>query len=370
MSDTTLATSLSHWTRRLRGTAATQHALQNEARYSVARHRHRTSEALFLVRLYQAVSLIVAFLMMPQLWEIALEEPTMDPRWPVFWVPLDAIRTVITAIMLLYVGSAILAAVCYQRRLFRACHWVMLVQAVALLFSFGYTNNYFHIWMWLGLFFIFIPNLPFDQILASRRHRHQSLLVFSWATAFMLLFYTLSGIGKLRGIIPDKPDMLSSLHPDALANLVVKGLVGMDWETPLGHVLAEMPILGWPAYIAVIYIETIALMALFRPALLAPLGWCLMAMHFGIWFFMNILFYLQPLQALMMLAWSPLRPRQLRAMQVIEELPGIGSLAWYARNRPDQKLLAFWWREEWPVMLLIVVLGLTVKLPEAIAKFL
>ena len=48
--------------------------------YQAARHIDMTREALFLVRLYYAVSVVVAFLLIPDIWDIALGAPAFKSR--------------------------------------------------------------------------------------------------------------------------------------------------------------------------------------------------------------------------------------------------------------------------------------------------
>ena len=353
--------------RRLRGSAASASLARP---YSVQRHVAAASEAWVLLRIYYAVSLIVAFLNMPDLWEIALETPTFDPTWPVVWMRWTGIGTGATVLVLLHMAGGVLAALWYHQRWARALYFLGFVQVVGLYSSFGYTNNSSHIWLWISFALIFAPSGSASALMADRGHRHDMLRVMAWTTALILLFYTLSGIAKMVGAIPLDSSKISSLAPEALAHLVINRLLLANSSTVFGDLLGHFPLLGWPVYLLVLYIEVFALFAIARPALLPVFGAFLMVFHIGIWFFMGIQFPWQPLQALLLLVWSPFRPAVLRPREVAEQLPLLGSVLYHRRVRPDTPLWRFWWRDEWPMFAALAVLTVLDVAPEAVKRVL
>ena len=358
---------IDHIVRGLRGSAARGYTARP---YDAARHIDMTREALFLLRLYYAVSVVVAFRLIPDIWDIALTTPAIEPRWPVLWVSQGILKPAATVLLTALMASAVLAALAWHNRWARLAFAVLLLENVALEFSFGYTNNFYHIWLWMGIGFVFMPNARPEVILADRRLRYRALMAMAWTTALVLLFYTLSGLAKLAGAVPTGPHNYSTLLPYALANHVAARMLLTDEVTVLGQLLTQMPALGWPAFLAVIYIEVFAIHALFRPALLRVFGVFLLVFHVGIWFFMGIQFYLQPLQMLMLLVWSPFRPRRQGVRETLEQLPGIGSVLYWRRVRPGPGLAVFWWREEWPTALVMAVLGLVDLGPKLIERVL
>lgn len=352
--------------RRLRGSAATA----KRQPYSVARHIDMTADIWSIVRIFYAVSLMIAFAFItPGLWEIAVTGQALEPRWPVFWMHWVDVHTGATLLLIANMAAAFFAAPLYRKRWVRVALFITFFQSVALLLSRGYTNNSFHIWLWLSFFFAWLPDSDGRDSLFDRRFRYDTIRVFVWATGTILLFYTLSGIAKAVGAFPINADKLSSLAPEALAHLVLKQLMISGEETVFGWVLGQLPALGWPMYLLVIYIEVFALMALFRPALLPLFGWALMAFHIGIWFFMGILFPMQPLQVLLLLVWSPFALRPWSARDAFEQLPLLGSILYWRRQRPtDVGWAKFWWRDEWPMLAALTALTMLDIAPELVKR--
>ena len=353
--------------RRLRGSAASAAMARP---YSAQRHVAAASEAWVLLRIYYAVSLVVAFLNLPSVWDIALDAPTFDPTWPVVWMQWTGISAGATTLVLLYMASGVCAALWYGQRWARALHFIAFLQVVGLYSSFGYTNTSHHIWLWISFALVFVPTAQASGLANDRRLRHDTLRVLAWTTALILLFYTLSGIAKMVGAIPMDASKISSLAPEALAHLVLKRILLADVTTVFGDLLGHAPVLGWPLYLLVLYIEVFALFAIVRPALLPVFGAFLMVFHTGIWFFMGIQFIWQPLQALLLLVWSPFRPAQLRGRDVLEQLPLFGSVLYHRRTQPDMGLWRFWWRDEWPMVAVLTVLTTLDIAPEVVKRLL
>ena len=347
-------------TRRLRAPGATATG------YSAERHIGMTRDALFLVRLYYAASLVLTFLLVEDVWALTLSDPAIDPRWPVAWLQPGWARGASMVLLVVTMGASVLAALNHERRWIRALFALALLQTTALQFSFGFTNHFFHIWLWIGTCFVFLPSASHAAIIAARRLRYETLRVFAWTTVLILLFYTLSGIAKFAGAIPLDADSLSSLAPTGLAHHVVARMLVTQEVTVMGQVLAEFPALGWPAFLAVIYIELFAIVALFRPVLLPLFGAFLMLFHMGIWMFMGIGFWFQPLQVLMFLVWSPFRPAQWSLARALHALPLLGGTAYWASHRQSVSLWSAWVRFELPVLVLIAALSFVALLPYVI----
>ncbi|MBR9814529.1 hypothetical protein GYB61_11815 [bacterium] len=353
--------------RRLQGSAAAS----NRRGYNAARHTDMAAEVWVIVRIFYAASLMVSFAFItPTLWKIAIAEPMLEPRWPVFWIHWVDVRLGATVLLIANMAAAFFAAPLYRKRWPRVALAITFFLSVALMLSRGYVNNSFHIWLWLTFFFAWLPDSDSRASLMDRRFRYDSVRVFVWATGTVLLFYTLSGIAKFIGAVPMNADKLSSVAPEALAHLVTKQLMISGDESVFGGLLVQLPTLGWPVYMLVIYIEIFALFALFRPALIPVFGWALMAFHIGIWFFMGILFPMQPLQVLLLLVWSPLALRPFSARGAIEQLPLLGSVVFWRRTKPNVSLMKFWWADEWPLFTVIAALTFLDVLPELVKRLL
>lgn len=360
---TDIAARASQFARRLSGAAASPQRLP----YDAEMHRWRVLEAWQVVRIFYAVMLVVMFWQLSSIWDNANTAQAVDLRWPVIWMQIAGVKPSATLVLFGMFASAVLGGVFYRQRAARVAVAFFFVQHVALNTSFGYVNNSLHIWMWISIGFACLPTVTDQGLLQSRLLRQQTLTVFAWLTGLVLLFYTLSGIAKLIGAVPLDPDKLSSLAPDALAHLVLNRLLVADEVSVLGDLLAIVPAAGWPVYLLVIYIEAFAFVALFRPALLQLFGAILVVFHIGIWFFMDIQFPMQPLQVLLLLVWSPLRPRQWNMRETVQALPLFGS-AYLAVNAHVGNKLAFWWRQEWRVFVVLGVLTVLDILPELIKR--
>ena len=339
--------------------------------YNANVHRWRAQEAWQVVRMYYAVMLVVMFWQLDNIWENAQLAQAVDLRWPVAWMQWLGIKAGATIVLFGMFASGLLGVVFFRHRLARIAVAFFFVQHVAFNNSFGYVNNSFHIWMWMSLGFACLPTATAEQLHQSRVLRHQTLMVFTWVTGLILLFYTLSGIAKLVGAIPIDPSKMSSLAPDALAHLVLNRLLAADEVSVFGDLLAAAPIAGWPIYLLVIYIEVFAFIALFRPALLWLFGSILVVFHIGIWFFMEIQFPLQPLQVLLLLVWSPFRPRNADWRQILWSLPLLGSaLRPMAQDmtQASASRVVYWWQQEWRVFAVIAVLAALDVLPELVKR--
>ena len=181
---------------------------------------------------------------------------------------------------------------------------------VALENSFGSINHYAHLPLWLALCFVFLPGGTLDDLLAADRRaaRRRFLATFFLAQALAGLFYTLSGLHKVYfGVfVPD--GRVSSFAPDALPLLVVHRWLQTGEAPLLQEIFLAHGWIAWPGYLLVLYLETFAFVAAFRPALHRLWGTGLMVFHVLVWALMGIPFRYQPMLVAMLFLLSPFDP--------------------------------------------------------------
>ena len=297
------------------------------------RHRAMFDQAFWLVRAYYAAMLYIAYGEMSPLWRIAVNGGNIDPLWPVFWTTDVQLASI--SIMVAMVTTAVLAVVFPDRR------WPKLLVFVAFLltasfrtsFGLGSINHGNHYWLWLAFCFCFLPSGGREDLRTSMASRYRFLLTFWFAQALILLFYSMSGFWKLAaGIEALVLGEFSGFHPDALAQITAWKMLQTGDESLLGPTLMAYPWVGWPAHLWVIYVELVAFIVLFRPALHRLWGAMLVAFHIGTFLLLNISFPKHVLVLTLLFVWSPFVQRQADLVTVISLLPGLG---WLSRRTPD-----------------------------------
>ena len=271
------------------------------------RQRHSFDTAYWHVRLYYAVTLYFAYVQMIAVWRIAERVTAIDPLWPVWWV--SDVRSAGVSILLLFMGAALLGVLLPQYRAVRTLVFLAMVQSIAYRYSFGAINHSLHFWLWVGFCFCFLPSGNRTQLRATLSTRHRYLLIF-WATlALIMLFYSLSGFWKiataLQEITQGRPHAFS---PTALANVAAAKMLQEGFDSVLGPFLVAHPWLGLPVNVWVIYIELVAFIVAFRPALHKLWGVMLIVFHVGTYLLLNIGFNLHMLVLTLFFVWSPFAP--------------------------------------------------------------
>ena len=305
--------------------------------FNAKRHRAMFDQAFWLVRVYYAAMLYIAYTDMSRLWNTALKGGSIDPIWPAFWA--TDVQTAGTSLLVALIASAVLAVAIPDRRWPRILVFVCFLMAAAFRTSFGLgsINHGNHYWLWLGFCFCFLPSGSREYLRTSLASRYRFLLTFWYTQALILLFYSMSGFWKVAAAIEALSlGEFSAFHPDALAQIVAWKMIEIGEVTVLGPLLAENPWVGWPAHLAVIYVELVAIMILFRPALHRLWGLMLIIFHIGTFFLLDISFPKHVLVLTLLFVWSPFIQQAVSVQTILRALPGLWWLAKFlpATERP------------------------------------
>jgi hypothetical protein len=327
-----------HWLRRARDRLRGPMPLRRP--YSAAADIDAGERAWWAVRAFYLVVLHLAFETQRNLQQLGASDRQIDPLWPVAWVDAETFTAAANVIGLGFLASSLIAVLAPARCIPRILVALFYLQALAFENSFGSINHYGHLGLWLALSFALLPATSRDQLRRSRAQRHAYLAVFFLAQSMVALFYTSSGARKAYYgfVVPE--GAISSLAPDALPILVAqKWLQTGDQPLP-AELFMQHLWLAWPMHLLVIYVELVALLAVFRRELHQLWGAMLITFHIAVWLLLGISFAYQPVLLALVLVWSPFAPKPYpRLLQILHQLPGLGDLA-HLVSRPLQRRLS------------------------------
>jgi len=309
-----------------------------KAHFDGQRQRQAFDQAFWLVRIYYAAMLLIAYQEMWPLWKMALNGGAFTPLWPIFWAA-DA-GSAGSVILLSLMTSAVLAVALPDHRWPKILVFLSFLSAAAFRSSFGLgsINHGHHFWIWIGFCFCFLPCGPQASLRSSKSERYRFLLTFFFTQALILLFYSMSGFWKIAAAIEALINgKISAFHPEALAMIATWKMIQLDRITMFGPFLADHPWLGWPTYFWVIYIEIVALMVLCRPALHRLWGIMLIGFHIGTFLLLGINFPKHVLVLTILFVWSPFAIDPVGFRKALSCLPWFG---WLFREQDAKPMSA------------------------------
>lgn len=291
--------------------------------------RARTIVQVFaLLTLYTTASFV-----MPR-WAGWRASEGIVPLWPIRWIAWLPTPTAVDIICLYALGATAGAFFFIENRRWRfnAALGVLFLQA--LINSFGKINHSWHPWIFVAFAFVFLPSGPWRDYAQNDRRREQFYAVLWGAQLLVMLIYTMSGAWKVYGIVAQWQDgAITALNPSAFAYQVANRTIQTDTVGPLSNLIINVPWLGWLPYLAVIYLETFAVVAVFRPRLQRVWAAALICFHIGSWLTMTIAFNAQIL-VLGLLFWlSPFVPAENPMRQVLKEFPLVKELSYLFHKR-------------------------------------
>ena len=173
--------------------------------------------AYTIVGLFYACNVFIVFQYMHR-WRGLAEIRQIDPLWPVFWVPWLGIETAVHGIMATVVVGALAAAFLPHRRAARTSAFLGLLLYHAFINSFGKIGHNWHAWILCALLLVFLPDGTRLQLAPSRAQRQRYLNVFWGAQAMQLVLYSMAGIQKIAGVVPQAlRGQVHSFAPEALS---------------------------------------------------------------------------------------------------------------------------------------------------------
>ena len=249
------------------------------------------------------------------------------PRFPLLWAQHIEYGTVVTIVFLVWVFSALIASVFPYVRSARILAFVGLFEYHAFLSSFGGPNHQWDHWLWISFILIFLPTLTRDPSTETRRIFS---LVFWGAQAFLLLTYTMAGVGKLiYAVIQFSQGQAHAFSPDAGALYAATQLNLMHETVPLANIIISHPWLAWIPFLCLLELQTFALVAAFRPQLHRIWGVALILFHLGTFLTMRAVFTAPSGLLLLFLLASPFAPEKQQWRNIAASIPVFGYIFRY-----------------------------------------
>jgi len=254
-----------------------------------------------------------------------------SPRWPLFFADYLSFDATVTIVLLGATLTALLACVFPFSRIARILAFCGLFGYHAYTASFGGPNHQSDHWLWVAFILIFVPTLSATP---SPETRKTFSLVFWSAQAYLLLTYTMAGIGKLiYAAIQFSNGQAHAFSPDAGALFAATQLNQMGVSTPLGPLIIEHPYLAWLPFLIMLELQTFAIVAAFRPQLHRVWGFGLIAFHLATFLTMRAVFVGPSFLLALFLLSSPFVPANTSLRDVLFSIPIIGTIARYISAR-------------------------------------
>ena len=215
-------------------------------------------------------------------------------------------------------GAALLATVSPRVLLWRLGVFLYVLLHVALRNSYGSINHGSYFYLYVGFALLFLPSR--DRANEMTRKSVLSCLAVFWLTqSILLLPYTLSGLWRIWS------SRLELLSLDGMVRILLNRAIDDTAEIgPLLPFVVEHQYLAQAMLLMAVYVETFALLAVFRPHLHRPFGILLIFFHIGSDWLMNISFAANILMIGLFLVMSPMAPARFSLSGLMRSLPLVG----------------------------------------------
>ena len=287
--------------------------------------RRVLERAKMIVPFFYYFLFFIAFQRLEGLNHLLAQGPrNFSPRWPIFWADYFTYSTTATILIISFVFAALAGAFFYRYRAGRIAAFVGILGYHAFISSFGGPNHQWDLWLWVALLFIFLPDIWRNKN-QSPETQKKFLFVFWGAQAFVLLTYSMSGIGKIYGAAIQYFQGQAHAFAFDAAALHITSLLNMMQETTVfGPLIINYPILGWLPFIAVIYLELFSFLIAFRPSLHRSWALALILFHIGTYLAMRAVF-VAPVALLLLLFFnSPFQRPSITWQETLSNLPLFG----------------------------------------------
>jgi hypothetical protein len=254
-------------------------------------HGDMVRHARFIVTFYYVACAYFLYDGARDLSHLEASPDSLDLLWPVAWLSLTGVRTGGEIIAQLGLAAGLLGLVWWRVLAVRILVSTALLLYTAYANSHGAINHGYHEWFWISVCFWLLPSESAASVDATRTRRMQFLTAFGLAPLLILFFYTLSGLYKtyyaFAAILSGEPGGFS---PDAMAITVAWRAIQTGAEPMWGAWVIGQPLLGWPMYMLLYFVELVSVLIFFRPCLHRAWGVLLIAFHVGTLLFMDISF--------------------------------------------------------------------------------
>lgn len=290
-------------------------------------HQGMFDTAYLVVQAYYVIVAMVLYDAARKAAALSGSAERFDFLWPLAWMNHVSLETGGEILANLYVVAGFAGVLLWRFWAVRALIALALLQWAAFPNSFGAIHHGNHEWFWLSVCFLFLPGGSRSSLRDSRLGRTRFLYGFSIAPALILLFYTLSGFYKVQdAALALVHGHFGGFAPDAMAQTLARRAIETGSDPMWAEYIINAPILGWPMYLGLYYVELVAIYVLFRPSLHRIWGALLIAFHFGTLTFMDITFPYHVLINGLLFIMSPFHPKAFDLGQSLRALPFLGWL--------------------------------------------
>jgi hypothetical protein len=252
---------------------------------------------------------------------------SFDLLWPVAWLSHTGLDLGGKIIAHTGLAAAVLGLLWWRFLVVRVLVSIALLQYAAFASSSGAIQHGYHEWFWISVCFLLLPNGRIETIAATRVQRMRFLTAFSLAPLLILLFYSLSGFYKcghaLAALVKGN---IGGFSPDAMGITLAARAVQTGSEPMWANFAIDHPVLSWPFYLGLYFVELVSLAVFFRPQLHRIWGMTLILFHVGTLLFMDIIFGQHILINGMLFLLSPFALGRASINAQLESVPVLGTI--------------------------------------------
>lgn len=269
-----------------------------------------------LIRAFYAAMVMFASFQLPE-WMNYLGRGKADPLWAVSWLNAVDQRQGVLVILSLWLSGVVMAAIYPEKRWARIWAFVGFFQFAAFNNSFGKIGHSLHHWVLVSFLLIFLPKCT-----QGRGGRQRVMQIFIGIQLMIGLTYTMSGIGKVGGIVLHLiQGEMSSLHPHAMSYIVAERLLQTHTQSLFGEWFVNHPYPSWLFLLGAIYLQLASFWFVVRPVW--HRGWAvgLALFHIFSYFTFTIIFPQSVFVLLLFFGASPFAPERFQIREMIRQLP-------------------------------------------------
>ena len=259
-------------------------------------------------------------------WPAYLDRTEASPLWPGRWYSWVGAHNGIVITLVAYLCCATLALFFPEHRIARAAYAIALLEYMAFVNGFGKVGHPLHAWFFVAAIFVLLPNRRWDERRTPSDWRH-FLGVFWLAQLVVLFFYTLTGAWKVGIALTDMAGgRANAFQIDGFSSMVGRRLLIDDADTIAGTFIVRHEWIGFIAFLATMYIESVSLLIAFRPRLHSIWGGLLVVFHIGTELVLGFVFTQSIVLVSLLLVLSPLSTERAGAWERITDLPIVHAL--------------------------------------------
>ena len=266
------------------------------------------ANSTWLIRGFYLVSLVFSYGLIRA---ISHKDPAAaDFLWPVAWLEIGNLASYFVAVPITLFVLNCAVVLRPELRVTRGLFALFCLFSSAIDTSFGAINHGWHIWIWISVMMIFLPGhrVARDRGTQDRARKLTTLSVMVYIQAMILLFYSMAGTLKLiAGIRSLWAGEMGNFSVLGFSSLLADRMVQGTGVTVLGDYFVTHPMIGYPFFLGMILIQTLAFPAAFVPRLHRLAGLVLIGFHFGTGLLMDIYFSAHVLWLALFLVCSPFR---------------------------------------------------------------